>query len=509
MTNRAQRSAAAAFLLLVTVLLWPAAAPALAQNYSAAPGWNAELGMPAGEKEREPEQSADEEQSQPDPGASTEETGETTSAEPISEETPTEEGEETGGLAGMVLGWFKDILKFVYDATVGDTLEKISGALKAGILGLPDPSGEVVELYEDLAEKMRPAILVGVLIVGLLMMLRTSSYDLAYAGFHALPRLLGVGIALAFLPDFMGMLSDLAYGVSGAFFPSGSQIRGAQMELFEAALSNLVATNFLNVVLAVLYCLAGFAVILVAFLKNILFVLLFIAGPFALIGSVIPGLSHLAGSWFRGVLACAAIPSLWAVEVGIGTVIVRSPEVIFGEAANALGFWSDGITTSIGAILVLYVMYKTPFKVLEWAFQSYDASSGPWRGLARSVAVGVAATGVRSGLKAFFAGGTATTGEGAASGGAGSAGGPAVAGRASSSGATPGLPGRNARQIGAGDRGRSAGQRELPPPPRALPPAPPEVVERFLKSEDATPGFKKPWGRDRGGLTGGRVHDRE
>lgn len=69
----------------------------------------------------------------------------------------------------------------------------------------------------------------------------------------------------------------------------------------------------------------------------------------------------MAASWFRGVLACATIPVLWSLELGIGSVIVPSPEAIFGDMVEVLGAWSDGIFTSVGAILMLYVMYKTPF----------------------------------------------------------------------------------------------------------------------------------------------------
>src|SRR3712207_733438 len=210
----------------------------------------------------------------------------------------------------------------------------------------------------------------------------------------------------------MEFLSKMTLDVSDAFLPSADRAAIAGAELFESAVTNMLGAGFLNIILAIVFTIVGFGVVLVAVLKNILFQLLFIAGPFALASSVIPGVNHLAASWFRGVLACAAIPVLWSLELGIASVIVSSPEVIFGEMVDVLGAWSDGIFTSVGAILVLYVMYKTPFKVLEWAFESYDSSRGAWRGLARGVAVGLATGGIRSGLKTLA---------GAAAGGTGGA----------------------------------------------------------------------------------------
>ena len=76
---------------------------------------------------------------------------------------------------------------------------------------------------------------------------------------------------------------------------------------------------------------------IVALLNKILYSVLFVSGAFALTASIVPSLNSLAGSWFRGVLASAAIPALWSIEMGIGTVVVTSPESIFGGMASVLG----------------------------------------------------------------------------------------------------------------------------------------------------------------------------
>lgn len=295
---------------------------------------------------------------------------------------------DDGGLAGMVLGFFTSILEWMWDNTFGFALEEMAGAFEANALSLPELEGrsDLLGLYTQGVEKLRPAILVGILLLGILLIVRGDNYDLAYASFHGLPKLLGVGMAMAFLPQFMGELSRLTAGIAGAFSPSGGDVDAAGAELFKAAVGNLAVTNFLNVILLVAAAVVGFLVIVVALLKNILYVILFVAGPFALVASLVPGLSPLAGSWFRGVLACAAIPALWSIELGIGTFVVASPEAVFGDQTNALGFISNGAVTSIGAILTMWVMYKTPFKVIEWAFNVQLPGRGGLASLAKTAA---------------------------------------------------------------------------------------------------------------------------
>jgi hypothetical protein len=345
----------------------------------------------------------------------TEPTGEAIQPDGTAAETPPEEtspadaSEEEGGLGGMVIGFFTSILQWVWDHTFGWMLENMADAFRTDLLPLPDleAQGDVVGFYEASVEKMRPAVLVGILLLGILMMLNTPNYDLAYAGFSGLPKLMGVAMAMAFLPQFMGQLGEISGGLSDAFFPTGSQLDGAGSELFKAAVGNLATTNFLNVILLIGAAWVGTLVIVVALLKNILYVLLFLAAPFALVASLFPGLSSLAGSWFRGVVACAAIPALWSTEIGVGTLILRSPETLFGSAANAGGWLTNSATTSLGAILIMWIMYKTPFKVIEWAFNVHLPNGGGLRGLVKAVAVAAATTPVRQGISNLMSRGAA------------------------------------------------------------------------------------------------------
>ena len=297
-----------------------------------------------------------------------------------------DENGEAGGLTGMVLGFFKGILNWVWDNTIGWALENMAKAFQSNALSLPtlDGRGELLAFYTGAVEKLRPTILVGILVLGCLMMVRSDNYDLAYAGFQGLPKLMGVAMAMAFLPQFMGELSRITAGITDAFFPSGGSLDSAGQELFKAAIGNMALANFLNLILLVAAALVGMLVIVVSLLKSILYVMLYISGPFALTASLIPGLSSLAGSWFRGVLACAAIPALWSIQLAIGTFAVKSPEAIFGSGAGALGFISESALTSIAAILILWVMYKTPFKVIEWAFNVQLPGRGGIVGLAKA-----------------------------------------------------------------------------------------------------------------------------
>ena len=291
-----------------------------------------------------------------------------------------------GGLNGMMLGGFKHIMTTIWDWTFGWALENMAEAFQTNLLSLPDleQQGDLLSAYKSSVEKLRPVILVGILVLGILMMVRSDNYDLAYAGFQGLPRLMGVALALAFLPQFMGELSRITSGISTAFFPGGQDVSAAGAELYKAAIGNLAVTNFLNLILFLGAGYVSIMLFIVALLNKILYSLLFVSGAFALTASIVPSLNSLAGSWFRGVLASAAIPALWSIEMGIGTVVVTSPESIFGGMANSAGFISESAVTSIGAIITMWIMYKTPFKCIEWAFNVQLPGRGGLMSLAKT-----------------------------------------------------------------------------------------------------------------------------
>jgi len=146
----------------------------------------------------------------------------------------------------------------------------------------------------------------------------------------------------------------------------------------------MAVANFLNLILLIAAALVSVLLVVVAVLNKLLYSILFVGGAFALGASVVPGFQSLAGSWFRGVVASASIPALWSIELGIGSLVVTSPESMFGSMTDSLGFVSDSAVTSLGAILTMWIMYKTPFKCVEWAFGVHLPGRGGLMSLAKT-----------------------------------------------------------------------------------------------------------------------------
>lgn len=306
------------------------------------------------------------------------------------------DGNDTGAILGILLDGFKGIMGFVWDWTFGWALKSMSEAFETDLLSLPtlEGRGDLLGYYKGAVETLRPAILVGILVLGILMTVRSDNYDLAYAGFQGLPRLMGIAMALAFLPQFMGELSRITGGITDAFYPGQQDIDAAGQELFKAAVGNVAVTNFLNVLLLVGAVWVGGLLVIVCLLNKVLYAVLFVSGAFALTASIVPSLQSLAGSWFRGILASAAIPALWSIELGVGSLAVTSPESIFGGMTDSLGFVSENAVVSLGAIVTMWIMYKTPFKCVEWAFNVQLPGRGGLMSLAKTgaaLAVGIPA----------------------------------------------------------------------------------------------------------------------
>ncbi len=300
---------------------------------------------------------------------------------------PTDSSDDgSGGILGIIMDGFIGIMNKIWDWTFGWALEAMAEAFQSELLSLPtfDGNSPVLGFYTDAVDKIRPIILVGILILGILMMVRSDNYDLAYAGFQGLPKLIGIAIAFAFLPVFMGELARITVGISEAFAPSGGDINEVSRELFKASIGNMAVSNFLNLILLVAAAVVGGLLVVVAILNKLLYAILFVGGVFALGASIVPSFQSLAGSWFRGVVASAGIPALWSIELGIGSLVVTSPDAIFGSMTNSLGFISESAVTSIGAIGTMWVMYKTPFKCIEWAFNVQLPGRGGLVGLAKA-----------------------------------------------------------------------------------------------------------------------------
>jgi hypothetical protein len=286
----------------------------------------------------------------------------------------------TGGidsLVGMILGCGFEITfeKVVVrgNEELGDSLADAAFALPA-----PDKGGKLVGYYERLVDKVKPALVVGVLLLGLGMMLQSANYNTNYAVLQGLPRLVFVALALAFFPQFIGMVSELSGGLAVSFMDE-AHVGGALRDMVAA--SAVPGLSVLGVLGQILMLLSGLLVLIVAIARNMIFSVLYLLGPLALIAYPIPGVSGITASWFRGVIACFAISVIYCVEATIGSWIVDAPELVFGKGAGV-----SPVFNVLAMVLLFWIMWKTPFKVLEWAFQGYYAPGSGFGGLMSGVA---------------------------------------------------------------------------------------------------------------------------
>lgn len=406
-----------------------------------------------------------------------------TAAEGSSEEAPEEEGGILGGIkdaVGRGVGSFYGkigrevftaILRWIYEEAIVTGLEEVGDNLAKSAFGLPAPEGEILSRYDQLVDVVKPGILVGILLLGVTMMLQGANYNVAYTTQHGLPKLVFVAAALVFFPEFMRMISDVSSGIAKGFIGE-AEISGAVTELLASGLKSGGPLSVFMIIGQVAMLGIGALVVAVAILKNIAFSILFIAGPVALILYPIPGLSGATGAWFRGIVACAAIPMLYSLELTVGSWIVRAPELVFGSAGEI------PIFNVLAGVVLLWIMWKTPFKVMGWAFGSYGAGGGFASSVARGVAVSTISRGLATAAGALVgsAAGPAGTAAGAKVGGAAggmasSAGSTAVAGAASRGALVGGRPAAGTLTSGGASSGPSAPGAIGGPPSKGLPPS--------------------------------------
>lgn len=325
----------------------------------------------------------------------------------------------SGGADDVAVNTLVCMLEWVYDKGIQAGGEEISEYLARSAFGLPSPEGEMLLRYEQMVTFVKPGILVGILALGILMMVQSANYNVAYGTQTGLPKLAFAAAALIWFPDLMRMVSDLSGSLATEFIGEAELAR-ALSELIVAGFETGGPLSVFLLIAQIAVLAIGALVVAVAILKNIFFAVLFIVGPLAMILSVVPGMQNVASAWIRGVIACAAIPLLYSLEVTVGSWVVRTPELIFGGAGGILPVFKV-----LAAVALMYIMYKTPFKVLGWAFHSYSGG-GLGSGLLGQVAKGVAISTVARGAIGALTGGPAGAASGAASGAAGGAAGGGV-----------------------------------------------------------------------------------
>ncbi|MDP9476661.1 MAG: type IV secretion system protein [Actinomycetota bacterium] len=418
------------------------------------------------------------------------------------EDSPLEEGEKTRGLEDVGGGnsgggeercgimdmecyaekGFVAILRSIAD-WLSRGLELILETLKSAAFALPKPEGDLLEKYNTVANLVKPAIVVAFLLLGFTTLLRSANLDLHFATQDGLRKILIVAGGLAFFPNFLAMLSDVSFGLSEAMWAEADPAAALAKLIFDSIIVavtaalvpgvGLTAVGLWAIVCLIPALILSILVLVVAVAKNVLFLILMMVAPFAIVAYVIPGLSDVAGAWLRGILACAIIPILYSIELTLGTWIVGAPQLVF---PNWTGI-TPLLSTTISVVL-LWLMYKTPFKVLSWAFNSYHPGSGAMGAITRAFAVQGAMKGVGMAAGLF-------------TGGAGGAAATVANNLANSSPSGPKSPQLNpgkstpqldaarpmARSLGGGGSalGRSLDspqpQKALPAPQKALPPA--------------------------------------
>ncbi|QIN85332.1 hypothetical protein GBA63_21680 (plasmid) [Rubrobacter tropicus] len=278
--------------------------------------------------------------------------------------------EEEDSEGGLVSGIAEDVFNTITNNIVEKTADAAAGwaedFLTDGAFSLPAPEGEIKTFYDQVSGVVQPGAIALLLLTGLMLTLRGANYNTSYATQNALPKIVFFFAALAFFPEVMGMISDVTRNLADALVDP-SQLSDAYVRLVEAQVKNGGLLGGLIVLIAAVMLLFLFAI---SIFKSFLFGVLFIAGPLAMFVYPIPTLSGLTAQWFKGTVACSAIPLLWAIEASIGSALISAPEMMFGEG------YSNNFIVPVLVLVLSWVMIKTPFKVFEWCFYGYSAGSG-------------------------------------------------------------------------------------------------------------------------------------
>ena len=291
---------------------------------------------------------------------------------------------DSGGEGGLVSGIAED----VFNTIMTNVVEKVADAaagwatdfLTEGAFSLPEPEGDIKSFYDKVSGVVQPGAIALLLLTGLMLTLRGTNYNTAYATQNALPKIVFFFAALAFFPEAMGMISDLTKNLASALVDP-SHLSDAYVRLLEA---NAKTGNLLGSLIVLAAAALLLLLFVISIFKSFLFGVLFIAGPLAMFVYPIPTLSGLTAQWFKGTIACTAIPLLWAIEASIGSALISAPEMMFGER------YTNNFVVPLLVLVMSWVMIKTPFKVFEWCFYGYSAGSGMVGHVARAGATKLA-----------------------------------------------------------------------------------------------------------------------
>lgn len=301
-----------------------------------------------------------------------------------------EGGDDEGG--GMVVGLFMGIIDFIAESLGEKLADQATKFLTGAAFSLPTPEGEIRNAYDEVSNIMKPGAVLLVLITGLMMTLRGTNYNTVYATQNALPKIVLFIAALAFFPQIMMLLSTWSEAFANAVLGTSGLD-----DAFQKVIRNSItpgSTIFTGIMLfASSIGLAGLVIVCV--LKSFLFGVLYIVGPIAMFLYPISNLSGIASSWFKGVLACFLIPIVWVIEIKIGAVFIESPEILLGNMPGL------GVYTAVMVVVLVYVMLKTPFTIIQYCFYGRTSENGIMGHLGRAT---LTATAIGVGRRAITGG---------------------------------------------------------------------------------------------------------
>jgi len=285
-----------------------------------------------------------------------------------------------------VLAAIKAVLDGAWEWIVGIT-EDLAEWVMGTAFTLPSMEGPLLDKYDAMVDTVKPAIVVGILLLALGMMLSPTNVTAQHAILHGLPKIALVALALAFFPEFVRMMTDVTSAL-GTAFGEEAEVGAALAEImqaagiFAAAATVFTANPTTGAIVAGLIILPLIVLLVIIFAVGVfldyLFALLVLIGPVCIVCWPVYGLQTVATVWFRAVLACFLIPVLFSVEAAVGSWIVASPELLATSAEGKEA--AEAVLGTVCLVLLIIVMYATPKKVLDWAFGASMGGSFSFKG---------------------------------------------------------------------------------------------------------------------------------
>lgn len=287
-----------------------------------------------------------------------------------------EDGEESAGdgeggfLNGIAVGMIKSIFNWIGDGIedeAGKRAADLASQLTQGRYMIEPPNNELTELYDGVAAWAKFVAVPLLLLLGLSMCLNGANYDTSHAVQTGMPRIITMIAGMAFMPEIITVIADMTQSVSNAVIDVDAMQAG-----FESLGKGELAIKISPAAIVIVWIIKGLLSLLLLFaiaVQNLIFGVLFMVGPLALIFYAIPRFSDIAAAWFRGILACFAISVLWSLQFGFGYRLVGDPTLLYENT----GWRLLPLLLSLG---ILWLAWKTPWWVYQWAFYSYSAGGG-------------------------------------------------------------------------------------------------------------------------------------